>query len=440
MKRPKMSLPEAVDGFGWTHQATPNSGSVDLLNRVFCAPIEDTPEARFIRLHELAHARWTPRKSAASAAKKACVSFDALQVAEDARIQLKLHASALEKPTLCGALTKAQLLEAINKAVEFNQQQQLTLMAVACIGTQNLEHLREIARNAEREADIGRLLSSALNAAEAVARELNRRLPRKRERLTFQNTLEAARLLDSILGLAAAREDADELPPITRHDGTETADDTAAAAEPGHGIKDGHTKNRFGASESGEMTITRLPCTVATDALKLGRTRRACDVGSVPRNLHRLMTDGRVFDIKRRAAGGTVLIDASGSMHIDTQQITEMLETAPAAVVAMYSGHGDKGTLTIIAERSKIATPEAIERQRVTAGAGNIIDEPALAWLAKQAEPRLWVCDGIVTGKQDRNADAALTNRIRTIAVRGRIRRADTTAAALVALKGKAAR
>ena len=428
-----MALPEAVDGFGWTHQATPNSGSVDLINHIFCAPIEDTPEARFIRLHELAHARWTPRTSATKAAKKAGVSFDALQVCEDARIQLKLHGTGVNESALTGALNRDLLVETVAKATEFNQQRQLALLAVACIGTQNLEHLQAVSRDAGRDSDVGRLLSSALNAAEAVTRELDRRLPRKRERLTFQNTLEAARLLDSILGLAAAREDADELPPTTRHDGTETTDDGDA---PGHGIKDGYAKNRLCASESGDMTITRLPCTVATDALKLGRTRRASDFGSVPRNIHRLMTDGRVFDIKRRAAGGTVLIDASGSMHIDTEQITEMLETAPAAVVAMYSGSGDKGMLTIIAERGKIATPEAIERQRVTVGAGNIIDEPALAWLAKQAEPRLWVCDGIVTGKQDRAADAALTNRIRTIAVRGRIRRADTLAAAVKTLKG----
>ena len=430
-----MALPEAVDGFGWTHQATPNSGSVDLINHIFCAPIEDTPEARFIRLHELAHARWTPRTSATKAAKKAGVSFDALQVCEDARIQLKLHGTGVNESALTGALNRDLLVETVAKATEFNQQRQLALLAVACIGTQNLEHLQAVSRGAGRDSDVGRLLSSALNAAEAVTRELDRRLPRKRERLTFQNTLEAARLLDSILGLAAAREDADELPPPTGHDGTETTDDTTAASEPGHGIKDGRPSAR-NTSESGDMNIMRLPCTVVTDALKLGRQRRACDVGSVPRNIHRLMTDGRVFDIKRRAAGGTVLIDASGSMHIDTEQITEMLETAPAAVVAMYSGSGDKGMLTIIAERGKIATPEAIERQRVTVGAGNIIDEPALAWLAKQAEPRLWVCDGIVTGKQDRAADAALTNRIRTIAVRGRIRRADTLAAAVKTLKG----
>ena len=32
---------------------------------------------------------------------------------------------------------------------------------------------------------------------------------------------------------------------------------------------------------------------------------------------------------------------------------------------------------------------------------GNVVDGPALVWLAKQQEPRLWVSDGHVTGCND---------------------------------------
>ena len=31
-----------------------------------------------------------------------------------------------------------------------------------------------------------------------------------------------------------------------------------------------------------------------------------------------------------------------------------------------------------------------------------MIDKPALEWLSKQAKPRIWVCDGQVTGVGDR--------------------------------------
>ena len=31
-------------------------------------------------------------------------------------------------------------------------------------------------------------------------------------------------------------------------------------------------------------------------------------------------------------------------------------------------------------------------------GFGNIVDGPALEWLAKQAEPRIWISDAAVTG------------------------------------------
>jgi len=34
-------------------------------------------------------------------------------------------------------------------------------------------------------------------------------------------------------------------------------------------------------------------------------------------------------------------------------------------------------------------------------GSGNVVDGPALAWLARQPRPRIWFCDGAVTGIGD---------------------------------------
>ena len=39
---------------------------------------------------------------------------------------------------------------------------------------------------------------------------------------------------------------------------------------------------------------------------------------------------------------------------------------------------------------------------RNTIGFGNVVDGPALQWLCKQPEPRIWICDGRVTGFGDR--------------------------------------
>jgi hypothetical protein len=37
-------------------------------------------------------------------------------------------------------------------------------------------------------------------------------------------------------------------------------------------------------------------------------------------------------------------------------------------------------------------------------GRGNVIDGPALRWLASQPGPRIWISDGRVTGVRDRSS------------------------------------
>jgi hypothetical protein len=98
-----------------------------------------------------------------------------------------------------------------------------------------------------------------------------------------------------------------------------------------------------------------------------------------------------------------VLIDASGSMHLETAHLREILAAAPAATVAMYSGDDTTGAVTIIARNGRMSTDLQIAERRYEVGRGNIVDGPALEWLAEQQEPRTWICDGLVTGEYDRN-------------------------------------
>ena len=72
-----------------------------------------------------------------------------------------------------------------------------------------------------------------------------------------------------------------------------------------------------------------------------------------------------------------------------------MVEAAPAATVAIYSGHDTTGVLRILVKHGRIVKPDLIDSP---SGHGNIIDGPALDWLAKQVEPRVWISDGVVTG------------------------------------------
>ena len=105
--------------------------------------------------------------------------------------------------------------------------------------------------------------------------------------------------------------------------------------------------------------------------------------------------DGRAFGQRRKVAGGTLLIDASGSMHITPQEIEALIERRPAATIAIYSAEGKIGTLAIVGAKGRSVT------KINNYGGLNVIDGPALEWLGKQKRPRIWISDGCATGLDD---------------------------------------
>ena len=94
----------------------------------------------------------------------------------------------------------------------------------------------------------------------------------------------------------------------------------------------------------------------------------------------------------RQKPGGTVLIDASGSMGVNATNLTQLLKLVPTATVAYYSGKDGRatGTLAIYAHGglrySGQLPPETIM-------GGNAIDLPAVRWLLKQPKPWHLVSD-----------------------------------------------
>ena len=88
-------------------------------------------------------------------------------------------------------------------------------------------------------------------------------------------------------------------------------------------------------------------------------------------------------------------------MHLDTEDIFEIISTLPASTVAIYSGmsypskvepHEVTGQLQIVGKDGKYVgeIPEH--------GLNNLIDGPAIDWLSRQAEPRILVSDLLFTG------------------------------------------
>jgi uncharacterized protein YlzI (FlbEa/FlbD family) len=129
--------------------------------------------------------------------------------------------------------------------------------------------------------------------------------------------------------------------------------------------------------------------------LKNGRSYRPADFGYNPKYINRYCIDKKIFKQKVTALGGTILIDASGSMSFDGQDILEVMQQLPAVTIAMYNGKSNTGDLRIIAKNGKRVTEKYLDEH---SGYGNVVDGPALEWLGKQPPRRIWVSDMAVFG------------------------------------------
>lgn len=188
-------------------------------------------------------------------------------------------------------------------------------------------------------------------------------------------------------------------------------------------IKD-HTKDYAG-REIGPpiwapMKITSPKLNKKLPIRKLAKNqKRSSDMGIVPNQIHRTLIDGQVFSRKVTSSGGSVLIDDSGSMNWNHDQIAKIVHNAPAVTVAAYSSdrsESPEGELMIIAKDGKWQ-----DRSRPQ-GMENDCDLPALEWLAQQDKPRIWVTDGGVIplrgdwGKAAKDCvDFALANDINVV-------------------------
>lgn len=120
------------------------------------------------------------------------------------------------------------------------------------------------------------------------------------------------------------------------------------------------------------------------------------------RYMHRAITDMKVWGLKDRSVPPmAVLLDLSGSMNLNEEDIVAILEKQPASVIAGYSGSDEKGSLYILGQNGKYASAEEIERMRDDVGYGNIVDGPALVWLSQQKGRKIWISDGNITGFQE---------------------------------------
>lgn len=163
----------------------------------------------------------------------------------------------------------------------------------------------------------------------------------------------------------------------------------------------------------GDMKTHNLPLTTST--YKPGEGRRWAFSDDPTNRLvrpHRLVRWGDRVGFKRRTrkqGTGSFLCDASGSMRWKIEDLLSVLEAMPRANVGVYAGHHDRGDLLVVAKEGRRASRKVItEAVNNTLLGANVVDGPALEWLAKQPEPRVWVSDGAVTEVGDDATSRAL--------------------------------
>jgi hypothetical protein len=389
-------LPEAIDGRQWDiDYCPPGSGSMDPIGRKMVIPPFDDAGSRFIRAHELGHAKITPRIAAYKQCRKHGVSMEALQACEDLRVHHYLRHAGIK---LSGALDEAKVPEQLYQLLEsFNGLRSVAAALVSSLYTEDWDRLTTVLEE--------RMDSDAYHALIAAVRLIDKRLSAGKGLLRpigMRNcTAPAARLFDALFDADART--------VTCHPDSKI---------PIH--KMGIPKR---AVPWGRLRIEHLPPSLSRPTRTLARVRSFRDEGSVLKAVHRLPVDGRVFCRIRASKGGTVLVDVSGSMRFSIEHLQEIIKSAPAATVAVYSGRRKAGVLTVVAEKGRMANQAGLATAN-SHGSGNIVDGPGLEWLAKQDGPRIWVSDGLVTGVHDK-ASADLGAEALLLCNKARIRRVE---------------
>lgn len=378
------AYPEIIRPGAWNVHHQNRGGHTILTKRELAAPMDDTPFARGIRAHELAHVRFSPARPRP---KSWQADHWTVLAVEDARVNELLARRGL------GSLL-APLDDPANGHLDPRDDLRgATLLLVAAHGTGAFSRLAAI------YADSGAAGTTALRLTERALAMLH-----APGRSRFRDTLTVARFLDRMLGTAPCTDRA-----FLCHTLGTPADDADGAEEPLDLDDVLRARRRSERTESASTSWGRLraveePALPVRASIAAPWRHRAASEGTLLRSVFRLHLDGRVFARRVRRQGGTVLIDGSGSMSLGCDDVMAILAAAPAALVARYDGDPSAGVGVIrVLARSGRRVNDALIGAHCC-GIGNVIDGPALRWLAAQPAPRIWVSDGRVTGVRDRGS------------------------------------
>lgn len=371
--------PELIDDDGsWTIDADHGEGgATNASKRRIRVDLRASPHSTVKRTHELAHIKFSPAK-VPSKEELAARGTDPLsvQAVEDLRVNMLTDRLGVDFTAGLGEDAVREAIGAVIQAAGGGAEDQAALAQRILL---SLQAMPEDARTFKRLARRAMATPIAQIDAEvqAIVKEWETKDP------TFEDTLDVA----------------SRLRPLSERTKQEIASQKLsilpAQMQP---------PESAGIAPWGSMKTEEPPRPISVRPLPLARTRmRHAEEGVHPHRLLRLPIDGRVFGERRKERGiGSLLIDGSGSMGWAQSEIVALLERAPAAVIAVYAGREVDGTLRILAKRGRMVAQEFMR----SPGGGNIVDFPALQWLAEQPAPRFWMSDTYVTGLHDQHTKA----------------------------------
>jgi hypothetical protein len=398
-------------------------GSMDNEARIMRVPLLDTPACRHVRAHEMAHAKYSPKNPLAPKG----IHQTVIQRVEDMRMNVHCRNQGLHKAMDAPIIEDRAMWERL-----LTDEMNILTAGISTFDTGDWDEF--VNRTLPREEDI-EFISS-----------LHERM---KDNPVWDKTLELSQtVMDYLNGE----------PPPESGDGTgESEDSESQTGDPGDSESDSDiepedmaeidlTTDRMDRMVDAKMedevrkaemtpvergieelkrmkcgskdatikpmvvTVQKMPKRLPPSKFK-SRAKVPADMGMVPKHMNRYCTDKAIFAGRgrKRSRGGTILIDASGSMHIYEHDIDAIMNECPLGTIATYSGdivgEETQGDLYVIAKNGN----RAVENLRPR-GQMNLVDVPALQWMVKQDGPYYWVCDGIVTGGGGRYGEMQAEN------------------------------
>jgi hypothetical protein len=423
--------PEIVTGEKWEVIGTVNNspeGSTDNLNRQMTVPLDRECEecginhSRMIRRHELGHAKWSPKTMGKL---KPGVRAEAVHVLEEVRVNHLLYEKklALYEPSKCLDALQQETMQLVyesgiaeiillglaskwkvpdndtnNRYANYKYNDEWVTMSACFNMLQSDDTVTDFRKQQIKYAEqiIRRYYQSITNHGYG-------------QTISYRKVQKYAESLSEILDMFRDKPEPDEVykpkPKPSSSEESEGSGESQDSNELGGGSLEQRTKQDInellynsssGTGKWGEMFTHQPPLTVNLQArLKGGRAYRPADFGYNPKYINRYCIDKKIFKQKMTQLGGTILIDASGSMSFDGEDILEIMQMLPAVTIAMYNGRGHTGDLRIVAKNGKRVNQQYLDRY---SGYGNVVDGPALEWLGTQPAKRIWVSDMHVFG------------------------------------------